>query len=80
MKLRLRAAQGRDEAQATVRRVTGELAELAERAAATRRNCWSTPAGRYAACTSRPLSAGARAGQTRRQDDGAAGCDAPLTT
>jgi transposase, IS5 family len=33
-KLRLRAAQGRDEAQATVRRVTGELAELADRAAA----------------------------------------------
>ena len=33
-KLRLRAAQGRDEAQATVRRVTGELADLAERAAA----------------------------------------------
>ena len=33
-KLRLRAAQGRDEAQATVRRVTGELAGLAERAAA----------------------------------------------
>jgi transposase, IS5 family len=32
-KLRLRAAQGRDEAQATVRRVTGELAGLAERAA-----------------------------------------------
>src|SRR3954451_11654671 len=33
-KLRLRAAQGRDEAQATVRRVTGELAGLAEQAAA----------------------------------------------
>src|SRR5215207_2515996 len=33
-KLRLRAAQGRDEAQAVVRRVTGELAGLAERAAA----------------------------------------------
>jgi transposase, IS5 family len=33
-KLRLRAAQGRDEAQATVRRVTGELAGLADRAAA----------------------------------------------
>ena len=33
-KLRLRGAQQRDEAQATVRRVTGELAELAERAAA----------------------------------------------
>ena len=33
-KLRLRGAQHRDEAQATVRRITGELAELAERAAA----------------------------------------------
>ena len=33
-KLRLRAAQGRDEPQATVRRVTGELADLVERAAA----------------------------------------------
>jgi IS5 family transposase len=32
-KLRLRTAQSRDEAQATVRRVTGELAGLAERAA-----------------------------------------------
>ncbi len=33
-KLRLRSAQGRDQAQATVQRITGELAELAERAAA----------------------------------------------
>src|SRR4051794_24732179 len=33
-KLRLRAGQGRDEAQAVVRRVTGELADLADRAAA----------------------------------------------
>ena len=33
-KLRLRAAQTRDEAQAVVRRITGELAGLAERAAA----------------------------------------------
>jgi hypothetical protein len=33
-KLRLRSAAGRDEAQATVRRITGELADLAERAAA----------------------------------------------
>ena len=33
-KLRLRAAQGRDEAQATVRRVTAELAGLADHAAA----------------------------------------------
>jgi IS5 family transposase len=32
-KLRLRAAQTRDEAQAVVRRITGELADLAERAA-----------------------------------------------
>jgi IS5 family transposase len=33
-KLRLRTAQGRDEAQAVVKRITGELAGLAERAAA----------------------------------------------
>ena len=33
-KLRLRSAQGKDEALATVRRITGELAYLAERAAA----------------------------------------------
>jgi IS5 family transposase len=33
-KLRLRTAAGRDEAQATVRRITGELAVLADRAAA----------------------------------------------
>jgi len=32
-KLRLRSAQGRDEAQATVQRITGELAEPADRAA-----------------------------------------------
>jgi len=32
-KLRFRSAQGRDEAQATVQRITGELAQLAERAA-----------------------------------------------
>ena len=30
-KLRLRSAQGKDEAQATVRRITAELATLAER-------------------------------------------------
>jgi IS5 family transposase len=33
-KLRLRAAQTRDQAQAVVKRITGELAGLAERAAA----------------------------------------------
>ena len=32
--LRLRSAQGKEEAQATVRRITGELAWLAQRAAA----------------------------------------------
>lgn len=32
-KLRLRSAQGKDEAQATVRRITGDLAHLAGRAA-----------------------------------------------
>jgi IS5 family transposase len=33
-KLRLRGAAGRDDGQATVRRITGELAELAARAVA----------------------------------------------
>lgn len=32
-KLRMRSAQGRDEAQATAQRITGELANLAEKAA-----------------------------------------------
>ena len=55
-KLRLRGAAGRDEAQATVRRITGELAELAERAAADA----------AAAVGQRPPGAAPRAGQGRR--------------
>jgi IS5 family transposase len=47
--LRLRGAQARDEAQATVRRITGELAELAEKLPPKPRHCWSTPVGRCAA-------------------------------
>ena len=54
-KLRLRAAQGRDEAQAAVRRVTGELAGLAERAAA----------GGGEAAGQRPPGAAPRADQGR---------------
>src|ERR671910_384524 len=53
-KLRLRTAAGRDEAQAAVRRVTGELAELAETAAADARR----------------LLANARRAQTRQRLSG----------
>ena len=54
-----RSAAGRDEAQAVVRRITGELAGLAEAAAETPSGCWSTPAGRCAEPGPRP-QAGAR--------------------
>jgi transposase, IS5 family len=54
-KLRLRSAQGKQEAQATVRRITGELACLAERAAADA----------DAVAVQRPPSAVPRAGQSR---------------
>ena len=42
-KLRTRSAAGREDAQATVRRVTGELAELAAPPPPTPNGCWSTP-------------------------------------
>jgi IS5 family transposase len=78
-KLRLRTAQGRDEAQATVRRVTGELADLAERAAAdaekllvnARRalhRAHRSAAERDAAGTPDPV-AGRRRGRLRRAVD-----------
>jgi IS5 family transposase len=78
-KLRLRAAQGRDEAQATVRRVTGELAGLAERAAADAekllvnarralRRAQRAAAERMAAGKPDPL-AGRRRGRLRRAVD-----------
>ena len=49
-RLGLRRAQGREEAQATVRRITGELAGLAERAAADARTAAGQRAGRAAPC------------------------------
>jgi transposase, IS5 family len=52
-KLRLRSAQGKEEAQATVRRITGELAWLAQRADAD------------AVAVQRPPSAVPRPGQSR---------------
>ena len=55
-KLRRRATQGRDQAQAAVRRITGELAGLAERTATEAESCWATPAGRCAAPTRKPPS------------------------
>ena len=78
-KLRLRAAQGRDEAQATVRRVTGKLAGLAERPPRTRTSCWPTPAEPCTAPnvprpnaglrTTPDPSAGRRRGRLRRAVD-----------
>jgi len=75
-KLRLRTAQGRDEAQTAVRRITGELVGLAERAAADAehllgnarralRNATAT-AARQAATGVRDPAAGRRRGRLRR--------------
>ena len=52
-KLRLRGQQQRDEAQAAVRRITGELAEIAEQAMVMRPRCCATPNVR---CAARPGS------------------------
>ena len=75
-KLRLRSAQGKQEAQATVRRITGELACLAERAAADadallsnarRALCRAqAKAEALAALGSRDAVAGRRRGRLRR--------------
>jgi transposase, IS5 family len=78
-RLRLRGAAGRDEAQATVRRITGELAELAERAAADAqrlltnarralRRAQARAAG-LAAAGGRDPNAGRRRGRLRRAVD-----------
>ena len=75
-KLRLRAAAGRDEAQATVRRITGELAGLAEKAARDAERLLSNArralrgaqlkAERLAAVGVRDAAAGRRRGRLRR--------------
>jgi IS5 family transposase len=75
-KLRLRAAQGRDEAQAVVRRVTGELAGLAERAATEAEHLLATPAGRCAAPKPRPPSWPRPVSVIRLLAAGGAGCTA----
>jgi len=78
-KLRLRTAAGKDEAQAAVRRVTGELAQLAEKATndaerllanakrALRRA--QRKAERLAECGLRDAAAGRRRGRLRRAVD-----------
>jgi IS5 family transposase len=78
-KLRLRGTQARDEAQAVVRRVTGELAALAERAAAEAEQLLvnarralrraQTKAGELAAAGSQDAAAGRRRGRLRRAID-----------
>ena len=66
-KLRLlRAAQGRDEAQATVRRVTEELASWPTAPAPPPRSCWSAPATEQCAVpTAQPVRDRPMGGQTR---------------
>ena len=78
-RLRLRTAQGREEAQATVRRITGELAELAERAAADAGRLLANArralrratakAADLAAAGGRDAAAGRRRGRLRRAVD-----------
>lgn len=78
-KLRLRSAQGREEAQATVQRITAELAELAQRAAAdadrllvnARRALRraEAKAAELAAAGVRDAAAGRRRGRLRRAVD-----------
>ncbi len=80
-KLRLRAAQGRDEAQAVVRRVTGELAGLADRAAAEAEKLLvnarrALPVERCAAPTDQPAKGRLAGTQIRRRGDGGGGCAA----
>jgi len=75
-KLRLRSAQGRDEAQATVQRITGELAELAEHAASDAEKLLSSArralrraqakAEALAAAGGKDAAAGRRRGRLRR--------------
>jgi len=73
-KLRLRSAQGRDEAQATVQRITGELADLAERAASDAEKLLSNArqalrrakAKALAAAGGKDAAAGRRRGRLRR--------------
>ena len=75
-KLRLRSAQGKDEAQATVRRITGELAQLAEQAATDAEHLLSNArrslrraqvkAEALAATGSKDAAAGRRRGRLRR--------------
>jgi len=75
-KLRLRSAQGKEEAQGTVRRITGELASFAERAAADANALLSNArralrraqakAETLAASGSKDAAAGRRRGRLRR--------------
>ena len=83
-KLRLRGAQAREQGQRAVRRITGELADLAEHAVADAQrlldNCWITPA---VGCARRGPGPGGRPPQgsmTRPKVAGSGGCTAPQTT
>jgi IS5 family transposase len=78
-KLRMRSAQGRDEAHTVVQRITGELADLAERAASDAERLLANArralrratakAKRLAAVGGRDAAAGRRRGRLRRAVD-----------
>ena len=79
-KLRLRAAQTRDEAQAAVRRITGELAGLAERTATEAEKLLGNARRALRRADARPPSWPRPAGRTRPRGGAAAGCAARSTT
>ena len=79
-KLRLRGAQQRDEAQATVRRVTGELAELAERAAADAERLLTNARRALRRASRKPPTWRRSVGGTGPPVAGGAGCGARSTT
>jgi IS5 family transposase len=79
-KLRLRGAAGREEAQRTVQRITGELSELAERAAADAERLLTNAPGRCARAQARPSSWPHRVGGTPPPVGAGAGCVGRSTT
>ena len=79
-KLRTRSAAGKDEAQAAVRRVTSELADLAQASPRTPTGSWPTPSRHCGGPARRPRTVPPTASVTRLRDDVAAGLPAPSMT
>jgi IS5 family transposase len=79
-RLGLRGAQGREEAQAAVRRITGELAGLAERAAADADRLLANARSALRRAKARPRSWPRPACGTRPRAGAGAGCTARSMT